>query len=280
MKRKLILSRKGFDSSPQGGGGPSPILPDGSLLSLPIPSSDQIRYSELLHPQFGSYQKILRQLKLKPGKATCHLDPDLEPSLLKRHSQWRPSLGQEGAAQSHLESQNVGEGDVFLFFGWFRHTEVDGNGRLQWSHHSKQDLHVLFGYLEVDQVVYPCQQIVPDWLKSHPHAVGTRSQSESNAIYIARQKSMVFAGQAGAGVFHARRELVLTQKGKSRSWWSLPKSIFGKVSITYHKNAWRPEGFRCVGRGQEFVMPMTKPIKVWAQNKVQQGLSQSHNNMA
>ena len=33
---KVILSRKGFDS--QYGGMPSPILPDGTLLSLPIPS--------------------------------------------------------------------------------------------------------------------------------------------------------------------------------------------------------------------------------------------------
>ena len=33
---RVILSRKGFDS--QYGGMPSPILPDGTLLSLPIPS--------------------------------------------------------------------------------------------------------------------------------------------------------------------------------------------------------------------------------------------------
>lgn len=32
---KLILSRKGFDT--HNGGGPSPILPDGRMLSLPIP---------------------------------------------------------------------------------------------------------------------------------------------------------------------------------------------------------------------------------------------------
>jgi hypothetical protein len=32
---KVILSRKGFDSA--SGGMPSPILPDGTLISLPIP---------------------------------------------------------------------------------------------------------------------------------------------------------------------------------------------------------------------------------------------------
>jgi Nucleotide modification associated domain 3 len=35
---KLILSRKGFDSAY--GGVPSPILPDGTLCPLPIPSNE------------------------------------------------------------------------------------------------------------------------------------------------------------------------------------------------------------------------------------------------
>jgi len=34
---KVILSRKGFDSGY--GGFPSPVLPDGTMLSLPIPVS-------------------------------------------------------------------------------------------------------------------------------------------------------------------------------------------------------------------------------------------------
>lgn len=43
---KVILSRKGFDS--QYGGMPSPILPDGTLLSLPIPSKeDTTKYTDL-----------------------------------------------------------------------------------------------------------------------------------------------------------------------------------------------------------------------------------------
>ena len=40
---KVILSRKGFDSSY--GGTASPILPDGTLLSLPIPSkAETVKY--------------------------------------------------------------------------------------------------------------------------------------------------------------------------------------------------------------------------------------------
>lgn len=268
MSRKLILSRKGFDSSPQGGRGPSPILPDGTLLSLPIPSSDSTKYTQLAHHRFGKYSEIIQQLGLKPGRKTCHLDPDLQKKHQKRKRGWRPSLGQSGAAQSHLARFGVGKGDLFLFFGWFRHTELSAGGGLRWSRSQRQDLHVLFGYLEVEDVVRPKVDRVPAWLGDHPHAMGRRSQVDHNAIYIASQKSQVVPGCTGSGVLRFHKKRVLTRPGKSRSWWNLPKSVFGKVEITYHKNAWKPEGFRCVGRGQEFVMPLTQPIQKWVGSKI------------
>ena len=269
MPTRLILSRKGFDSSPQGGGGPSPILPDGSLLSLPIPSRDSVKYSQLRHPKFGSYQQIIQQLGLKPGRNNCHLDPDLARSLLRREPGWRASLGQSGAAQSHLQSNGVSAGDLFLFFGWFRQTQVDANGRLIWSKTEKQDLHALFGYLEVGRVYHPKVDRIPDWLRGHPHCSGERVSSDLNAIYVAQSKSRLFEGLVGANTLGFRSDRVLTIPGKTRSWWVLPKSVFGQVEITYHKNAWKPEGFRCVGRGQEFVMPMTSKIKNWVKNRLQ-----------
>lgn len=42
---KVILSRKGFDSS--NGGIPSPIMPDGTLLSMPILDSAGIPFSDI-----------------------------------------------------------------------------------------------------------------------------------------------------------------------------------------------------------------------------------------
>lgn len=53
---KVVLSRKGMDS--RAGGIPSPILPDGMLLSLPIPNEksgvpyDALVYSELNNPTY------------------------------------------------------------------------------------------------------------------------------------------------------------------------------------------------------------------------------------
>ena len=56
-----------------------------------------------------------------------HLDPDLVPGTLPRPPDWLPAFGQDSAAASHLRNQGVSRGDLFLFFGWFRHTEeVEG----------------------------------------------------------------------------------------------------------------------------------------------------------
>jgi len=41
-----------------------------------------------------------------------------------------PIFGQINAAQSHLENNNVKEGDLFLFFGWFRKQDIIKEGYL------------------------------------------------------------------------------------------------------------------------------------------------------
>ncbi|NCB03524.1 MAG: hypothetical protein EOM67_15440 [Spirochaetia bacterium] len=68
---KVILSRKGFDS--KYGGRPSPILPDGTLLSLPIPYSQGRAYSELSYAG-QTYEEIIKQLNPRFRHTTCHLD--------------------------------------------------------------------------------------------------------------------------------------------------------------------------------------------------------------
>ena len=48
---KIILSRKGFDS--QNGKAPSPIMPNGDLISMPIPTEDKDRYQDLIYQGHG-----------------------------------------------------------------------------------------------------------------------------------------------------------------------------------------------------------------------------------
>lgn len=143
---KVILSRKGFDSSY--GGSPSPIFPDGAMFSLPIPSSPDSRsFGDINygHHNLGCVVESLTKGEHHSVSGT-HFDPDLSSKALPRQPGWRPSLGQVGAALSHLHNQKVEEGDLFLFYGWFRDAEVCGNGRYQYIGGS-MNRHVIFGWL-------------------------------------------------------------------------------------------------------------------------------------
>ena len=121
---RVILSRKGFDSA--NGGYPGPILPDGRLISLPIPSSDNICYSDLRIDNKNTYFDLMKQLKGKVkyngswhelnSSIQCHLDPDVYKQIVSRDKDWMPSFGQINASQTHLKNKGVKEGDIFLFF--------------------------------------------------------------------------------------------------------------------------------------------------------------------
>ena len=58
---KIILSRKGFDSA--NGGTASPVMPDGTLLSLPIPGGDHCEKFNVLFYKGQSYSEIWNSLK-------------------------------------------------------------------------------------------------------------------------------------------------------------------------------------------------------------------------
>ena len=58
---RIILSRKGFDSA--NGGYPSPIMPDGRMVSLPIPDQDtDVKYSQLFLPNGKNYGLLMQDL--------------------------------------------------------------------------------------------------------------------------------------------------------------------------------------------------------------------------
>lgn len=163
---KIVLSRKGFDN--QYGGQPSPILPDGTLLSLPIPSKNEnIKFSDIM--QNGkTYLEIIKELnsnsKIKE-EYTCHLDPDIRKASLPRNHDWKPLFGQAASALGHLENNGITKGDIFLFFGSFRQTE-ENNGKLNYVKNA-HEIHAIYGYLQVGEKY---QKVFPKSLQYHPHA--------------------------------------------------------------------------------------------------------------
>lgn len=256
---KIILSRKGFDSGY--GGMPSPILPDGTMLSFPIPSEgDRIHFSDL-HHQGQSYSALMHQLNHSSkisGNDECHLDPDIRAEIIDRPDGWKPAFGQIGAAQSHLINQGVGVGDVFLFFGWFRKTTLTDTGYAYIG--PAHGFHAIYGYMQVGEIII-AKDMVPNWLKNHPHATGER-WAKNNTIYLPTERLSFFPVLPGAGCLSYTDALKLSKDGSCRSVWSLP-DFFKDIPISYNLNAWKGDEFHSAAKGQEFVFSATEDAMAW-----------------
>lgn len=265
--QRLILSRKGFDSSTVRV--PSPILPDRSLVSLPIPERASTTTFADVRAGERSIGELVQQLtkgRIEPHFGT-HLDPDLDAAARPRARGWRPAFGQANAAATVLEREGVGMGDLFLFFGWFRETE-EGPSGLRYVR-GAPDLHVLFGWLQIGRVLRPSEGKVPTWATEHPHVA--RPERVNNVLYVAGEE-LVIGGEAtgvpGGGVFSRyREELRLTAEGESRSVWDLPGWFAprdGRRPLGMHQreDRWERRGkrrgkrvrLRTAARGQGFVL--------------------------
>ena len=210
---KLILSRKGFDS--QSGGCPSPIFPNGTLYSLPIPyDPSEIIYGDLSHSN-TNIGEVVEDLTGKHVKRDhyAHLDPDINCVAYPRQEGWRPLFGQSGAAQGHLCNQGVQAGDLFLFFGLFQKIEKT-SGRWCFVKDAPRQ-HILWGWLQIGEI-HKVDEIPKDelpWARYHPHLHPSRGTNPTNTLYIASEKLDLGDGSIapGAGRFPKFHEqLMLT----------------------------------------------------------------------
>lgn len=257
---KFILSRKGFDSGY--GGCASPILPDGTMLSIPIPVKEDsgLKFCELTY-QGISYIEILKMLnpKMYETYKYCHLDPDIRQNIRKVDSRWKAAFGQIGCSETHLEHQGVGIGDVFLFFGWFKETEFN-NGILQYKENAL-DKQVLFGYLQVGEIYKGNSVKKFDW---HPHSNQLFLNKANNTIYVASDVFTLDRTLPGYGTFKYNKDLILTKDGESRSKWKLPE-FFKETHISYHsENSFKNGYFQSAKKGQEFVISEHEKVSNWA----------------
>ena len=215
--KNIILSRKGFDSS--AGGVASPIFDNGNIFSIPIPqkSPSPHKYKDLFFNGISG-KDLLKESSAKSvtSESYCHFDPLLTEEI--------GIFGQANSSQTELKKQHVNTGDLFLFFGWFK----------QFSRKGKH-LHHIFGWLQIDKVVEGRDNIIThlDQLgTTHPHGFGDKSNYPNNALYIGRERidqSGINKKLPGYGVFkRTSSDLILTEKGKTRSHWRFPKKYFSK----------------------------------------------------
>ncbi|KKJ76258.1 hypothetical protein WH95_13625 [Kiloniella litopenaei] len=260
---RIILSRKGFDA--QYGGGPSPILPNGKMFSLPIPHPMGPKtYQDIASPigHLGAIIDQLKHKKISPNDST-HLDPDIYPDSLPRHPDWNCCFGQYGAAQQHLSNQGVTVGDLFLFFGWFRRVDEKLHPLPK-----EPDLHVIYGWLQIQEVInigtdiHTAAKHYPAYA-DHPHL--THSFGVNNTLYIARDNLKIGTQELnipGGGIFsQINDDRILTAACSTRSIWHLPKWFADPTpALSYHlktdKWAATPKGWKVKSapKGQEFVI--------------------------
>ena len=214
---------------------------------------------------------IIRELAngTLPFEDNAHADPDLDEERLHHKAGWRPIFGQTGGDQSHLENEGVGVGDIFLFFGWFRHTVNTLDGRLRYAQ-PRDDFHAIFGWLQIGElhkVNGRSSKALPPWSQGHPHVATPDSFDANNTIYIASEHLNLcglYLPIPGGGTFpRFTPALRLTVPEGPRTCWALPKWFHpgaNKPPLSYHGDPtrWSISGgqviLRTVARGQEFVL--------------------------
>lgn len=217
---RIIFSRKGFDSS--AGGGPSPIV-DGRPVSLPIPAgtASATSYGDL---ELGEHAAKASRGRLGADDL-CHHDPMFL-------ADGTCAFGQHSAAQTHLEGQGVGIGDVFLFFGLYAEEDT------------REPHHRIFGYLKVSEMIALSSGTPSDLIGiAHPHALAMHSAND-----------VIWRGE-GRMASRASEALRLTVPGGPPSFWKRPAWL-KRGGLSYHdrEDRWIKGGrLRSVARGQEFV---------------------------
>ncbi|EQB87898.1 hypothetical protein J2Z44_001274 [Clostridium punense] len=284
---KIILSRKGFDTA--AGGYPSPLFIDEKYhVSFPIPEDNDINkintgimYKDLVFREGISYSDLMNDLGIKGlENRYAHLDPDLNYHTIQgRKKDWRGLFGQCSSAQSHLANQEIEEGDLFLFFGWFKDVKKINDN---YTFIKGTDKQIIWGYLQVGEIQSISEHLEYEgWKLSHPHYY--YRQRKNNTAYIARETLSFNNSMPGFGCLGYNNSLVLTCEGQGkRSLWKLPRFFHPQFNtkMTFHeklvdksgKPIWQLNDHHCllqtVGRGQEFVITGNTEVEEWAKSLI------------
>ena len=266
---KVVLSRKGFDSS--NGGIVSPIFEDGTMVSFPIPSNDSDMFSDL-HYEGISYSDILSDLNYK-GNKSCHVDPDLDQSRRRAAiDKWVPAFGQINSSATYLRNIGIKEGDLFLFFGNFHHVK-ECNGHFRYvrrtaDFYKDKDIQVIWGYLQVGKIIDdPKEQELLWW---HPHSSENRRNNKTNVIFTAAKRLSFDENKPGAGLLSFDTKRVLTLINKNKATWKNNTVYDTEHILSNRKNSAKNpnEGIYYAGIWQELGLAESEECTAWAKSIV------------
>jgi len=292
---KIILSRKGYDSS--AGGDYSPFDPEtGEYIVLPIPVKEEeakignaTKYKEILikanylpRCSASNTQELIDFLKKKQTinkipSTYAHFDPWLGhcPWLDDSRNHNIGAFGQVGAAQTHLDKQGIKKGSLFIFFSRFVPTNTQRSNL-------EKGVYFIYGWLKVGKIIKRFEDIEDARLKQyHPHATKKYyTKHSNNTIYLADE--FLFEGSSipGCGYFNRldKKLLLTSQHDDIPSKWELPL-FFNRHKPTYFTkdvSKWRihPDKNTCMvkspARGQEFVFEESPEFDDWFRNLFQE----------
>jgi len=271
---RVILSRKGFDT--KYGGIPSPILEDGTLLSLPIPVNGSPRkYSDLFYNR-ESFEDIIKQLKRGFNRTDAAIDPDLRPEIFNAPSNWVASFGIGKGEITHFKNQQVGVDDLVLFFGWFKEAERN-NGKLRYVK-GAPDLHIIYAYMQLGNIIDDSTKAT-EFYYLRPYIEKIAPLSPSNKLCVARDTCSWDETRKGSGVLKYDKRLVLTKEGMGDfAKWGLPDffrdkeislSCMGDTKIRWKQDEKGDWYFQFIkSPGQWFAIQDNPEVEAWAKELV------------
>ncbi len=277
--RKIIFSRKGFDSS--AGGYPNLIFPDGTMYMIPIPDKNSnLYYNELSFTYENEpIQKILNDLtkqriKIKgktkhcnyeEKKFRCHLDPmEIDTSEFRGIA-----FGQTNASASHLSASHlldkknngknkVTKGDLFLFFSWFREVEKK-NGKWYYKRKSPH-LHVIFKTMIIEEIINFDEQDKTSVVEQYPFL----EKAKHPHLELNKHPNVIFLSQKYWKLkFNSKVVLTKLDTDKiKRSVWQLPNFFNHPKAYSYIKD-FKPSRngkvtIQSPTVGQEFILDLEK----------------------
>ncbi len=285
---KIIFSRKGYDSS--AGGYASPIFPDKTLWSIPIPDNNNkasyrdLKFTYNNEPISSILNDFCNHSIVRAGKRSscdysnesnkCHHDPQL------MNDSQRIVLGQADAADGHLRNHDVGEGDIFLFYGWFKEIEKNKTSN-KWKYVRKTpDLHLIWAYMEVGDVLRLDTQKEKEealnkytFLQDHPHLEESfchNSIKGHNSLYLSSAgKYLYFDKYDESKCLTNNRD----NESNKRSEWRLPSFFNQPDAFTFLKEKnFKLDGndvlINFSGFGQEFVLDLEKVSDITSRNNI------------
>ena len=155
---------------------------------------------------------------------------------------------------------------LMLFFGWFRKVMQTEEGwrfakRNEQDFYNGNDLQVIFGYMQIGEIITNQKRIKEFYW--HPHSTQVHTDDKNNVLYLPSKKLSFAPSLKGYGTLDYRTNRVLTKKGCTRATWNdypflMPEHVKAKV-----KNSAHGAGLYYAGIWQEMVIMDSTGLMDW-----------------